>query len=78
MLLSFEKGYFMSWVLFCQIEVILLTIGLVAAFVITAWQRVKDRSFYDRTSTLCKAAAEAVESLTKKMPKKEKGQHNDE
>ncbi len=56
----------MSWVLFCQIEVILLTIGLVSAFVISCRQNVKDNSFYKRIGALGKA----LESFTKNLPDK--------
>lgn len=48
----------MNWGLFCQIEVILLTIGLVASFIITMRQNAKDNSFAKRVFALGKALEE--------------------
>lgn len=48
----------MNWGLFCQIEVILLTIGLVASFIITMRQNAKDNSFAKRVFALGKAIEE--------------------
>lgn len=48
----------MNWGLFCQIEVILLTIGLIVSFVITMQQNAKDNSFAKRVFALGKAFEE--------------------
>lgn len=48
----------MNWGLFCQIEVILLTIGLIASFIITVHQNAKDNSFAKRVFALGKAIEE--------------------
>lgn len=48
----------MDWVLFLQIEVIMLTIGLVLAFVISFRQTAKDNSFFRRTSAVAQALSE--------------------
>lgn len=48
----------MNWGLFCQIEVILLTIGLVVSFIITMRQNAKDNSFAKRVFALGKAIEE--------------------
>lgn len=45
----------MSWVLFCQIEVILLTVGLVTSFVVNFHHTAKDNSWFKRISALGKA-----------------------
>lgn len=45
----------MDWMLFCQIEVIILTFGLVAAFVISFHQTAKDNSWFKRTAALGEA-----------------------
>lgn len=57
----------MNWGLFCQIEVILLTIGLVVSFVIAIQQNAKDNSFAKRVLALATAFEE---SLKKKEEKK--------
>ena len=48
----------MNWVLFCQIEVIILTIGLVMIFVGGSIQNAKDNSFFARIASLGKALSE--------------------
>lgn len=48
----------MDWGLFCQIEVILLTIGLIISFIITMRQNAKDNSFAKRVFALGKAFEE--------------------
>lgn len=53
----------MSWALFCQIEVILLTVGLVLAFVISCRQNAKDNSFFKRVSAAGKALQEYGKGL---------------
>ena len=45
----------MSWVLFCQIEVILLTVGLVCSFVVSVNYTQKDSSFAKRSNALSEA-----------------------
>lgn len=56
----------MSWALFCQIEIILLTIGIVASFVISMRQTAKDNSFFKRMAAAGKALQEYGKSLTEK------------
>ena len=56
----------MSWALFCQIEVILLTIGLVLSFVISVRQGAKDNSFFKRVSAVGKAMDQYGRSITEK------------
>lgn len=56
----------MSWALFCQIEVILLTVGLVSAFVISFKQNTKDNSFFKRMA----AVGKVIESVSKNLPEK--------
>ena len=53
----------MSWVLFCQIEVILLTVGLVVSFIFSSRQSVKDNSFFKRFNLMTKGFAEASTAL---------------
>lgn len=68
----------MSWALFCQIEVILLTLGLVISFIITARQHAKDDSFFKRIGAIGKSLescgtrwlrSEIAEKLSKKEEK---------
>ena len=59
----------MNWGLFCQIEVILLTIGLVTSFVITVRQNAKDNSFAKRVLALGQALAEYGKEITEKQSK---------
>ncbi len=40
----------MSWLLFLQIEIILLTLGLVVSFVVSMHQNAKDNSFVKKIS----------------------------
>ena len=56
----------MTWALFFQIEVILLTIGLVIAFVITLHQSKKDDSFFKRVASIWAALTAWGESTDKK------------
>lgn len=56
----------MNWVLFLQIEVILLTVGLVAAFVVSHTQYVKDRSW----STRIGAFGESLKAIGKDISEK--------
>lgn len=53
-----KEEMFVNWGLFCQIEVILLTIGLIVSFVITMQQNAKDNSFAKRVFALGKAFEE--------------------
>jgi len=59
----------MNWGLFCQIEVILLTIGLVTSFVITVRQNAKDNSFAKRAFALGKAFEEYGKGIAEKQSK---------
>ena len=54
---------FVSWLLFCQIEVILLTVGLVGAFTVTMYFTQKDNSWAKRTAAL----GEAFKVLSKEI-----------
>ena len=67
----------MSWALFCQIEVIILTCGLVASFVISARQNSKDNSFFKRVGGIAKALEELSKKLTETVAMK-RGNGNDE
>ena len=53
----------MSWALFCQIEVILLTVGLVVSFVLHSYRRAKDDSFNGRIVALGKALEELSKTI---------------
>lgn len=44
----------MDWALFCQIEVMLLTLGLVISFTITWFYGAKDNSFFKRMTAIGK------------------------
>lgn len=57
----------MSWLLFCQIEVILLTVGIVFGFAITMYFTQKDNSWAKRTAAL----GEAFKALAKDIPEKQ-------
>jgi len=59
----------MSWMLFCQIEVILLTVGLVCAFTVSMYFTQKDNSWAKRTAAL----GEAFKAFSKEINEK----HND-
>ena len=59
----------MGWGLFCQIEVILLTIGLVLSFVVTVRQNAKDNSFAKRAFALGKAFEEYGKGITERQSK---------
>lgn len=48
----------MGWDLFCQIEVIILTVGLVVAFVSSMWLAGKDNSFFKRVAAIGKTINE--------------------
>ncbi len=61
----------MNWMLFCQIEVILLTIGLVISFVISMHQAAKDNSFFKRIGSVSKLMADATSAIAERMTKKE-------
>ncbi len=56
----------MDWALFCQIEVILLTIGLVGSFLIYSRQNAKDNSFFKRVAAVGKALQEYGKGLADK------------
>lgn len=56
----------MSWLLFCQIEVILLTVGLVCSFVVSMNYTQKDNSFAKRSAAL----GEAFKALAKDISEK--------
>ena len=58
----------MSWALFCQIEVILLTAGLIYAFCVSVKQNAKDNSFFKRVA----ATGSALSALGKSMEEKKK------
>lgn len=60
----------MSWALFCQIEVIVLTLGLVIAFVLSSRQNMKDNSFFKRVA----AVGKAFETISKNLPEKVRNQ----
>lgn len=53
----------MNWVLFLQIEVVLLTIGLVCSFVVSMYFTQKDNSWAKRTMAL----GEAFKALSKEI-----------
>ena len=57
----------MTWALFFQIEVILLSVGLVIAFVITLHQSKKDDSFFKRVAALGAVFTTWGESIAKKQ-----------
>ena len=65
----------MSWALFCQIEVILLTLGLVISFIIAARQHAKDDSFFKRIGAIGKSLESwgkgLTSEITEKLSKKE-------
>ena len=61
----------MSWVLFCQIEVILLTLCLIVSFVISMQQTAKDNSFFKRLGAVSKALADGLTTMMKNLPKRE-------
>ena len=60
----------MQWGLFCQIELIIMTIGLVASFVIYSYQNTKDSSFVKRVSLMANAIADALNSINSKKEEK--------
>lgn len=76
LLAFFERNELMSWVLFCQIEVILLTVGLVASFVISMRQTAKDNSFFKRLRAILDGLTSGINTIVERMPKKEN--QNDE
>lgn len=47
----------MDWALFCQIEVMMLTAGLVISFIISTRQTTKDNSFFKRLKAVVEIAA---------------------
>lgn len=55
----------MDWALFCQIEVIILTVGLVVAYLISMNQTTKDNSFCKRLGLFCKGIGAAIEDFNK-------------
>ena len=57
----------MSWGLFCQIEVILLTLGLVIAFIIHSNQSAKDNSFFKRINALGKTLSVVAKVIPDKI-----------
>ena len=57
----------MSWALFFQIEVIILTAGLVMMFILSVYQGLKDNSFFKRTSGIAKAMSETMDAMQKKQ-----------
>ena len=59
----------MDWALFCQIEVILLTIGLVIAFIISMLYNMKDNSFFKRVRALGVALSEFGKAALDKQHK---------
>ena len=60
----------MQWGLFCQIELIIMTIGLVASFIIYSYQNTKDSSFVKRVSLMANAIADALNSINSKKEEK--------
>ena len=56
----------MSWLLFCQIEVILLTVGLVCSFVSSVYWTQKDNSFAKRSAALGEAFKAFSKDITDK------------
>ena len=55
----------MSWVLFFQIEVIIMTCGLVAVFVCAINQSAKDHSFNSRVQAMGKILESAGNEIAK-------------
>ena len=60
----------MNWALFCQIEVILPTLGLVISFVINARQHAKDESFFKRIGAIGKSLETWSKSMTNEIAEK--------
>lgn len=56
----------MNWLLFCQIEVILLTVGLVCGFTVSMYFTQKDNSFAKRSAAL----GEALKAFSKDIADK--------
>ena len=66
----------MDWILFLQIEVILLTIGLVASFIVSMQQNAKDNSFIKRSAVLSevlKSIGEAARQAADQKNNEQKG-----
>lgn len=67
----------MSWALFCQIEVILLTIGIVISFVVSMHQTTKDNSFFKRFGAISKVISDSITSgLSGYLKSKENGNND--
>lgn len=64
----------MSWALFCQILILMLTAGLIIMFIIYAKQNAKDNSFLKRTT----AAATALKEINAELARKKEGEQHDE
>lgn len=62
----------MAWGLFIQIEVIILTIGLVASFVISVKQNVKDNSFFKRIAAIGEVLGKWGKDMIDNQKKEEK------
>lgn len=67
----------MNWGLFCQIEVILLTIGLIVSFIIAMRQNAKDNSFAKRVFALVKAFEEYGKGIAETHSKTKMDMLND-
>lgn len=74
MLLSFftERVSNMSWDLFCQIEIIILTIGLVAVFIISKNCAYKDESFFRKVSAFGKVLGDYGNKISEMKTKSQK------
>ena len=57
----------MSWTLLIQIEMIILTIGLVVLITISHWQTTKDVSRKERWTTIINGLAQVTSTLSDKV-----------
>lgn len=63
-----KKGkMFMSWILFLQIEVILMTLGLVVSFILSMYQNGKDNSFAKKATAFGGIFNQMADSITKNI-----------